>query len=170
MRNRLKLIVLFLVIVFLGVMGCLIMDRVKKKKIVAERVRQFPDFTLYRADGEKLVTEELSYDQPIILIYFNSTCYLCQKEIEAIKERLEEFEDVQILLVSSEQVKVICKFAKRMELNNCKNIHWFQDKGMEVAVYYDIGSVPEIFLYDRSGSLVRSYQGTVKVDKLLDSF
>ncbi|GGF17567.1 peroxiredoxin family protein [Echinicola rosea] len=170
MRKKLKFVVLFLVIAFLGVMGYLIMDRVMEKNSVAERISQFPAFTLYRPDGEKFTTDELPYDRPVILIYFNSTCHLCEKEIQAIRERQEEFGDIQLLLVSSEAGNVIGDFAKRMELDACKNIHWFQDRDMEVAVYYAVGSVPEIFLYGPDGKLVKRFQGTVKVERLLEAY
>jgi peroxiredoxin len=143
----------------------------QKKEAIAEaevRAESIPAICLTSLSGDTFSLPQLSSGIPTVLIYFNSTCEICQMELKSIGERITEFEDAQILLISSQEQAELEEFYNFHALKNSPNVYWLKDEDMEVASHYGVGSVPAIFCYDAKGKLQSKFQGPVKVDLILE--
>lgn len=143
----------------------------QKKEATAEaevRAESIPAIHLTSLSGDTFSLPQLSTGIATVLIYFNSTCEICQMELKSIGERSSEFDGAQILLVSSQEKVELEEFSNSHALKNSPNVYWLMDEEMEVAAHYGVRSVPAIFCYDSGGKLQGKFQGPVKVDLILE--
>ncbi len=142
----------------------------KKEATTAAEVRaeSIPAIRLNSLSADTFSLPQLSSGIATVLIYFNSTCEICQMELKSIGERITEFDDAQILLVSSQEKAELEEFSNFHALKNSPNVHWLIDEEMDVAAHYGVRSVPAIFCYDAKGKLQGKFQGPVKVDLILE--
>ncbi len=143
----------------------------KKKESVTqaeERAESIPTISLTTISGKNFSLPQLSSSIPTVLIYFNSTCEICQMELKSIADRISDFDDAHILLISSQEHTELEEFYSTHPLRNLPNVYWLMDDQLEVAAHYGVRSVPTIFCYDVVGKLQGKFQGPVKVNILLD--
>lgn len=133
-----------------------------------ERAEFIPKISLSTISGKKFSLPQLCTGIATVLIYFNSSCEICQLELKSIGERISEFDDAQILLVSSQEQAELEEFYNSHSLKNSPNVYWLMDDQMEVAGHYGVRSVPALFSYDKEGKLQGKFQGPIKVDILLE--
>lgn len=167
-----KKIILYVFV--LGLMASavwLIFSVQQKKEATAEaevRAESIPAIRLTSLSGDTFSLPQLSSGIATVLIYFNSTCEICQMELKSIGKRISEFDDAQILLVSSQEKTELEEFYNSHALKNSQNVYWLMDDQMEVAGHYGVRSVPALFSYDKEGKLQGKFQGPVKVDLILE--
>lgn len=166
-----KFILFVLIFGLLASAVWLIFSVQQKKEATAEaevRAESVPAIRLTSISGGTFSLPQLSSGIATVLIYFNSTCEICQMELKSIGERISEFDGAQILLVSSQEKADLEGFYNSHTLKNSPNVYWLMDKEMEVAAHYGVRSVPVIFCYDAKGKLQGKFQGPVKVDLILE--
>ncbi len=166
-----KIILYVLVLGLLASAVWLIFSVQQKKEATAEaevRAESIPAIRLTSISGDTFSLPQLSTGIATVLIYFNSTCEICQMELKSIGERSSEFDGAQILLVSSQEKVELEEFSNSHALKNSLNVYWLMDEDMEVAAHYGVRSVPAIFCYDSGGKLQGKFQGPVKVDLILE--
>lgn len=142
----------------------------KKEATTAAEVRaeSIPAIRLNSLSADTFSLPQLSSGIATVLIYFNSTCEICQMELKSIGERITESEDSHILLVSSQEKTELEEFYNSHALKNSQNVYWLMDEEMEVAAHYGVRSVPALFSYNKEGKLQGKFQGPVKVDLILE--
>jgi peroxiredoxin len=166
-----KVILSILILGLLASAAWLIFSVLQKKEAAAEaevRAKSIPAIRLTSISGDTFPLPQLSSGIATVLIYYNSTCEICQMELSSVGERIDEFNDVNILLVSSQERAEVTKFYNEHTLKNLPQVYWLMDEQMEVAAHYGVRSVPAIYCYDVLGKLQGKFQGPVKVDLLLD--
>lgn len=127
-----------------------------------------PDFTLNNINGEPKSIHKLAENKPTLYIYFNSTCHLCQDELAAISKRIAEFKEYNLIFTTVEPVEEMIGFVNGLGIKDKSYVNFLLDPRMEVASFYQIRSVPSIFVYDGKQQLVGQYVGTTEVDLLLE--
>lgn len=160
-----------LVGVLLGLLTVLVWKFKQKSELQAQvnrQIQSIPPLTLTDLQGENIPIQAYAAGQPFLLIYINSTCDICKITLNALNKRIEEFDQVAILLVSNqlreelESVLVDYPFLRKY------NVKLVIDEEMHLSTYLGVRSVPSIFCYDGAGSLAASYQGPVELDILLN--
>lgn len=166
-----KVILFVLILGLLASVVWLIFSVEQKKEATAEaevRAESIPGIRLNSLSGDTFSLPQLSSGIATVLIYFNSSCEICQIELKSIGERISEFDDAQIFLVSSQEKTELEEFYNSHALKNSPNVYWLMDEEMEVAAHYGVRSVPALFSYDKEGKLQGKFQGPVKVDLILE--
>jgi peroxiredoxin len=166
-----KVILFVLILGLLASVVWLIFSVEQKKEATAEaevRAESIPGIRLNSLSGDTFSLPQLSSGIATVLIYFNSSCEICQIELKSIGERISEFDDAQIFLVSSQEKTELEEFYNSHALKNSQNVYWLMDEEMEVAAHYGVRSVPALFSYDKEGKLQGKFQGPVKVDMILE--
>lgn len=166
-----KIILFVLILGLLASVVWLIFSVQQKNEATAMaevRAESIPAIRLTSLSGDTFSLPQLSSGIATVLIYFNSTCEICQMELKSIGKRISEFDDAQIFLVSSQEKAELEEYYNSHALNNSPNVYWLLDEEMKVATHYGIRSVPAIFCYDAMGKLQGKFQGTIKVDLILD--
>ncbi len=164
-----------LIFSFLAVFACLcaflifkIQDRLAHQKIRAERIKRLPNLQVFDLDStSKEVEDFVQKNKKTIVIFFHSTCEHCRYEASEIQKYLKDFEQVNLLLISSENLSAIQNFAKAYQLQPIAKIL----KASTSEIFNHFGSIgfPSIFIYDVQGNLEKQFKGEVKIDLLLKS-
>jgi peroxiredoxin len=166
-----KFILYVLVLGLMASVVWLVFSVQQKKEATAEaevRAESIPAIRLTSLSGDTFSLPQLSSGIATVLIYFNSTCEICQMELKSIGERISEFDGAQILLISSQEQAELDEFYNSHSLKNSPNVYWLMDEQMDVSTHYGVRSVPAIFCYNGEGKLQGKFQGPVKVDLILE--
>ncbi|MDR7129284.1 peroxiredoxin [Algoriphagus sp. 4150] len=162
--------VIILVTVLLGSVAYLGYSSQEDQEVTAAAVATpatLPDFPLNDINGESYSIHRLTENTPTLVIYFNSTCHLCQEELNALSKRIEEFKEYAIVLVTVEPVDEMLGFAIGLGIKDRANVHFLLDSRMDLASFYQIKNVPSIYCYNSQKQLVAEYVGNAKMDVLL---
>jgi peroxiredoxin len=165
-----KLILAGLITVLLFLVVLLAVKYKKITKIAAqvqERSKVLPDLSLKTFDGSMFSIREFAAGKPSLIIYFNSTCEMCNLELIALNERFAEFNQVKILLVSSQDKEELEEIYMSLAFLKEPNVKLVLDEEMKLSAYLGMRSVPGIYCYNPEGNLIANYLGPVKMDVLL---
>lgn len=167
MKRLLLLIILLALVASMGWLFFSIQEKEENEVLVEERMKSIPSISLKSPEGQEVLISDLGKGNGTLLIYFNSTCEICQSELNKIEERIVDFKIGQIILVSSQELKELESFIDSNPWIQSPNVHLLLDEEMKVAAYYGVRNVPSIFCYDSDGILKGKYNGFTKVDLLL---
>lgn len=139
-------------------------EKINHKRLTGQNLNSLPDLSLFDLDSARFY---LSSDRKKILIYFNSECGNCQHEIEEVIKNKESFEGSDVVLMSSESIRAIKSFAEKNCSSNLINIEFTKISGEHAYEAFGNSRVPQIFIYESSGALVKQFQGETKIDAIL---
>ncbi|WP_460318942.1 peroxiredoxin family protein [Algoriphagus taiwanensis] len=103
---------------------------------------------------------------PSVLIYFNSSCPICQSEAELIQRNFRDDLETQFLWVSSESVEEIKEFSALYKLDSLSSHHFYSDTLYSLANAFKLTGVPATFIYDVEGNLVDYALGAISISDL----
>lgn len=129
-------------------------------------VREIPSFELINSYKQIVNLDELVEDRITVLIYFNSSCPICQSEAELLVEHFSGDSSLNFMFVSSEPVAQVAKFQESYKLNQLPNHSVASDTLYQLANHFKLTSVPATIVYDRNGELVEFFKGAVSISAL----
>ncbi|HVK49265.1 MAG TPA: thioredoxin domain-containing protein [Pseudobacter sp.] len=107
--------------------------------------------------------------QPLIIMFFSPTCDHCQHQIQEMTESMDKFGNTQIILATYQPADEVKKFYDQYQLAKYPNIKIGRDTKYLLPPFYNIRSLPYLALYNKKGDLITTYEGNVKVSKLLQA-
>ncbi|MDP3200129.1 MAG: TlpA disulfide reductase family protein [Algoriphagus sp.] len=102
----------------------------------------------------------------LVLIYFNSTCPICQSEAELIRREFSEEKNSNFIWISSESVADVKDFRERYDFVNLSNHTFLSDTLFRLAGEFKLTTVPATLVYDSKGVLVDFFKGAVSMTDL----
>lgn len=155
-----KKVIIILGVFFVLVVGCMGYISVKKLGRKKDIQNKQSDLALML---NQLGQTESDIKPSTILLFFNSECEHCQWEMEEISNKINEFDQHQLLLVSFEPEQEAIAFLKHYNLSN----HYVRSSPEKVIASFS-GGVPQTLIY-KEGKLVKHFNGEVKIEAILDS-
>ncbi|SEF96128.1 TlpA family protein disulfide reductase [Algoriphagus boritolerans] len=128
-------------------------------------VVNLPSIEVSSMEGRSFYLRE-QIGTPLILIYFNSTCPICQSEAELIRKVFSEEQKVTFIWISSETVAEVKDFRDRYDFANLSNHTFLSDTLFRLAVEFKLTTVPATLVYDSKGALVEFFRGAVSMSDL----
>jgi thioredoxin-related protein len=145
------------------VMVYIIIEKQTEKKEIQTKIQSIPvTVNLFSLDSTRFSFPEA---KPIVMVLFNSTCEHCQYELNQINERIEDFNELDLVFLSSEPVAAIKQAAAPFEsVGNATFI-----KINPEDVYENFGTIrfPTILIYNAQGKLVKEFKGETKIEAIL---
>ena len=123
------------------------------------RVAGLPSITLTTLGGTTL---QFKTDSSLVLIYFNSECDHCQREIVAIHSSMDLFKSSRLVFMSSQSLDEIKTFANGFDFASCANVAFVKIEHQELAEVFGTLAVPQIFVFGANGKLVSLFSGETK--------
>ena len=157
-----------LVLLFAGI-GILIAKTIRTnnhKKQVSEQLKMIPNFETYDMDSLKVSHTEFN-DKPTIIVYFNTECEHCQYEATQIVKYQNQFKDVNLYMLSAENINQIKAFAHKMGLDKISNLEMGKITVKESFEVFAFTSIPDILIYNASGELQKHFKGETKIEAIL---
>jgi thiol-disulfide isomerase/thioredoxin len=130
-----------------------------------------PPFKLLKIDSTSYFTKnDLKKNKPVLIILFNPDCDHCKHEIEAILKDMDELKNVQIVLSTMMPFSLMKSFYEKYALEGYENITVGQDFQYLLPTFYQIHFMPYLAMYDKKGNLLTTFEGTMKIEDLVNVF
>ena len=136
-----------------------------------KRFPTVPPFKLLRIDSTTYFTKnDLKKNEPVLIVLFNPDCDHCKHEIEQIIKDIDELKNVQIVLSTMMPFHLMKSFYENYELQRFDNITVGQDFQYILPSFYQIRFMPYLAMYDKRGNLLTTFEGTMKIEDLVNVF
>jgi thioredoxin-related protein len=139
-----------------------IVEKVYTKKSIAEKNQTLSAPTLFKMDSSRY---QFTLTSPVLLIYFNTECEHCQYELAELKKNLSAFQQISILLMSSENISVIKRAMEAFGV--APHVGFVKINRDDVFESFGSLSVPHLFLYGSDRKLIKEFKGETKMEAIL---
>lgn len=136
---------------------------------VAEKRKLFPTLQLLQVDSSTLTSGMLKR-QPTLIMYFSPTCDHCQHQMDDMLAQAKALKHIQVVLATYQPFDEMVTFYHKYQLAKHSNYRLGRDVNFILPPFYDIRNLPFLALYNKEGKLITSFEGNVKVDKLIKAF
>ncbi len=162
---RRKFLVLFATLLLLGTVWMIraLNEKISRKKLASENVETLSNLSLFDLDSTRYY---LKPDRKIILIYFDSGCDYCQTEINDLSINIDSLQNLDIVLMSSELISAIKLYAQQNSQLQLPNIRFVKINREDADRTFGSLAVPQLFIYDTGGKLLKRFNGETKIASL----
>jgi thioredoxin-related protein len=159
---------LFFVLTFCGLISFAQQDSMQPPY---KRFPSVPPFQILLGDSTTIYSKALLPKKtPVLLMVFSPDCSHCQHETEEILAHRDELKDVQIVMVTLHSIHDMKGFTTSYHLDQQQNIVVGKDIYFLLPSFFDIRNLPFHALYNKKGELIRAFEGTVGIEKLISLF
>jgi thioredoxin-related protein len=122
-------------------------------------LRKIAPFNIKLTNGQQFKSTQLAAG-PVVLIYFSPDCDHCQNFTQDLIKNAGVVANKQVVMVTFQAMDMLLPFARKYKLNQYPNFKvGTEGTSYDVQRYYQIRSFPYIAIYDKSGNLVKTYEG-----------
>ncbi|MFN6944982.1 MAG: peroxiredoxin family protein [Cytophagaceae bacterium] len=132
---------------------------------------KMPKFLYYTLDGKNFTHSDLKKGARYMFVYFNPHCDICQDEAVEIINNLDMLMDIQVVMVSPNDVEDVKKFVKKYKIHKYSDQITVLHDPMDLF-YKEFGAngYPNVYLYNEKKELVRYLDESVLVEEVMDIF
>ena len=134
---------------------------------VYKRFPVIPVFNIMTTpDSIKFTKDDLKKKKPVIIMIFSPDYSHCQVVTKELLEKIDLFNKAQIIMVSSLDFSNIKKFYEEYKIADHPNITMGRDGTYMLGSFYKIQRYPSIFVYNKKGKFIQSFEGDIKIDDI----
>ena len=136
-----------------------------------KRFPTVPPFKLLEIDSTTYFTKyDLKINETVLIVLFNPDCDHCKHEIEEIIKNMDEFKNIQIVLTTMMPFDLMKSFYEKYDLQKFANVTVGKDVQYILPSFYQIKFMPYLAMYDKKGNLLTTFEGTMKMEDLVNVF
>jgi len=165
-----KNIIILLVIVcvfFISVAFLYKTVQVAKQREIMQQ--SFPVFSLSDLHGGIFTQDSLKRNRSVLFLFFDPDCETCHSEFKQIKLNQNAFanSNSQIIFFSTQPADTIIHFLNRIAFEPSSNMIFLADDKAELLKIMEIKGPPTSLIYNKTGTLIKRFDGPVKVEPLI---
>ena len=169
--NKMKKIFLFLSLIVIT--GCSWAQKSTAIKNPPASIQAIPNFRILSKDSVYITNANLKKGKAVMFVYFSPDCSHCQRLMYELKPHIEDFKDMQVVLVTFTQTKLL-KMLKEFHNDYIFAAQPNVLMGTEypdykLQRYYSVTTTPYIAIYGRNGKLVDAFDKAPKIPELLEA-
>lgn len=134
------------------------------------RFQGLPPLLLVQVDSSQLTKENIRKNHPFMIMYFSPSCEHCQHQIDDMMKRMKDLRKYEIVMVTYQPMDEMRDFYRNYHIASYPNIKVGRDTKFLLPPFYGIRNLPYMALYDKKGHVITTFEGNVKIDKLLSAF
>lgn len=132
------------------------------------KVPVYPPVKLLMADSASYFTKDmLPKKKPVMLVVFNPECDHCQHETEEILKNIDQFKDVQIVMATTAELRMMRAFIERYDLGKYDNIVVGYDPNLFLITFFQMHNLPFLAFYNKNKDLISVFEGSMPIDKVV---
>ncbi|MEJ7679769.1 MAG: redoxin domain-containing protein [Segetibacter sp.] len=132
-----------------------------------QKTPYIPSFKIQMPDSSWFSKTNLQSKTPTLILYFSPDCGHCQIETEELLSKIKEFNDLQIVMITSRPFEDMANFAEHYKIKRFPAIKIGTDPARYVTRFYDVKFTPFSALYDKKGMLVKVYEKEIDMEELI---
>ena len=130
-----------------------------------------PPFKLLETDSVSFFTKaNLKKNRPVLIMLFSPSCDHCHHETGEIVKKINEFKKVEIVMATPMPFNQMKEFSMKYKLDQFENITVGQDFQYFLPSFFMVRNLPYLAMYDKKGKLLKTFEGNMKVDDLIQVF
>ena len=130
-----------------------------------------PPIDLLKTDSSSHITKaNINAKHKTLLMFFSPECSHCQHQTEDMLAAIDSLKEIQIIMATYQPFEEMVAFSQKYGIDKYSNIKLGRDIKYFLPPFFRMKSLPYLALYDNSGNFITSYEGNVKVSKLLETF
>ncbi len=135
------------------------------------RYPTLPPFRLLKLDSSTYLTkDDVKKNRRTIVMFFSPDCEHCKHQTEAILADFKKFRDIEIVMATYQPFEELKEFNTHYKIYEHPNIKIGRDEKFFLPPFYKIRNLPYLALYDKKGQLITTFEGTQKVDTIMNAF
>lgn len=135
-----------------------------------KQTKKLPDFELQTVSHGNFTTAKIKKNTPVIIMFFSPSCDHCIHQFEAMKKRIGEFKNYQIIMPTIQPIEEVAEFNKKYQIQKHPNIITGQDTRYFFPPFFQIANFPYLAFYDKNQKLISTHEGNMSVDDMLKNF
>jgi thioredoxin-related protein len=125
-------------------------------------------YKIQKLDNTYTTPADLKKNKPVMLIYFAPDCGHCQKLVYDMKPVINSFKDIQVVMITFTDIRMVKKFNEDYGLSAYPNFTLgTEGYTYNVQKYYQLRSTPYIAIYDHKGKLVQAFEKVPPMKELV---
>ena len=129
-----------------------------------------PQFTIYTApDSIKFTRDDLQKKKPTVFIIFSPDCEHCQQETKALTAEIDRFKNAQIVMIEYLPYDTMMRFYHEYKIAKHPQIVMGRDNKFFFPLFFNVKSLPAIYVYDKKGNFKQAFSGSVKMEKIAEA-
>lgn len=134
---------------------------------VYKRFPSVPPFKIMRvADSTTFQKSDLKNKKATLMMIFSPDCDHCQHATRDLLANIDRYKKVQIVMAAYAPFDMVYKFYQDFGIAAHANITMGIDQGYFLNSFYSIKNFPSVFLYDKKGTLIKSFERIVDFKKI----
>jgi thiol-disulfide isomerase/thioredoxin len=135
------------------------------------RFPTLPPVQLLLSDSTtKFTKEDFSKKKPVLLMLFSPDCSHCQMSAEEMVANKEKLADIQIVMATLHSLEKMNEFISTYRLNEIPGLVVGKDLYYILPGFFNMKSLPFNAFYNKKGELIRGFEGSMKLDRMLQQF
>lgn len=128
-----------------------------------------PPFSIIKVpDSTRFSKEDLSRKKATIIIIFSPDCDHCQHATKELTTNIRLFKKAQIVMASPLEYSYLKKFYEEYKIADHPNIIMGRDPSYFFGTFFRVRSFPAIFVYDKKGNFIKSFDGSVPIERVAE--
>ena len=133
----------------------------------AAKVNPMPELLLHDLEGRLVTDESFSPDKKKVIVFFSTGCSFCVDQITGMRDAIQDFDGVEVMLVSKNEEKELLRFKDYMKLQDIEEIKILKADPLLFSDVLDINIVPTTLVYEEKGELIERIEGLAGVEELV---
>lgn len=136
-----------------------------------KRFPTVPPIQLLLGDSTTKYTKaNIPSKKPVLIMLFSPECSHCQHTAEEMIKYKDDLKDIQIIMATLHPLWQMNAFIKDYKLSELKNLVAGKDIYYILPPFYGISSLPYLAMYNKKGSLIMGFEGSMPIQKVLQVF
>jgi thioredoxin-related protein len=136
-----------------------------------QRFPTVPPFKLLQPDSITVFSKaDLKKNRAVLVILFSPTCEHCQHETEEIIKKIDAFKKIQIVMATPMPFNQMKEFYAKYKLDQFENIKVGRDYQFFLPSFFMVRNLPYLAMYNKEGNLLKTFEGNMKIDDLIQVF
>jgi thioredoxin-related protein len=131
------------------------------------RFKTLPPFKITNvADSSFFTKDNLKKKKSTLIIVFSPGCEHCIHATKELLAHIDLFKKAQILMASPLEHDLLKKFYNDYKIGNYSNILMGRDPSFFLGTFYGLKSYPGIFVYNKKGKFLQSFDSDTAMEKI----
>ena len=118
----------------------------------------------------KYTKDNLPKKKPVLVMLFSPECSHCQHTAEEMIKYKEDLKGIHIVMATMHSITKMNEFMQQYKLNELDNIVAGRDIYYILQGFYNMHSLPYLGFYDKKGNLIRGFEGSMPVPRIIETF
>ena len=127
-----------------------------------------PAFPLTLPTGQVITKNDLKKNTNTLIFVFSVECDHCKQLTEEMLKNIQKLKKTQIVMITPFKVEQMKEYYNQYKIADYSNIIMASEPTRQIMYFYDMKYFPGVFVYNKKQQFVKGFEGTVKLDQLLE--